>query len=74
MSTENYDKTCQENYGFELKEAYKLALKFYKGKSRDLNISTFWDLTNLKILQIWKVSPEWKVVKKLKYSSWNYKG
>ena len=36
MTTEeNYDESCTEKFGFELKEAYKIALKFYKGKKTE---------------------------------------
>ena len=32
MTTENQEDSCVKEFGFELKEAYKIALKFYKGK------------------------------------------
>lgn len=38
-STENFDDNCLENYGFDLRETYKVTLKFYKeneGKSIQL--------------------------------------
>ena len=32
MTTENHEDSYVKEFGFELKEAYKIALKFYKGK------------------------------------------
>ena len=30
-SIEELDKKCLENYGFDLRETYKVTVKFYKG-------------------------------------------
>ena len=39
MTTENHQEDSK-HFGFELKEAYKIALKFYKGKTQ------FWNQIN----------------------------
>ena len=33
-SIEELDKKCLENYGFDLRETYKVTVKFYKGMKK----------------------------------------
>ena len=39
-SIEELDKKCLENYGFDLRETYKVTVKFYKGMKK-MNMNHF---------------------------------
>ena len=48
-SIEELDKKCLENYGFDLRETYKVTVKFYKGMSNESFEKTFLSFQTEKI-------------------------
>ena len=47
-SVEEFDKKCLDNYGFDLRETYKVTVKFYKGMSNESFEKTFLSFSNRK--------------------------
>ena len=45
------DEKCSETYGFDLKETYKLTLKFYKGKLCPMFLPEYLFSDNFNFLQ-----------------------
>ena len=52
-SIEELDKKCLENYGFDLRETYKVTVKFYKGMKKMNHLKkTFLSFNRNKLLYL----------------------